>query len=156
MSVETAIQFGVGSVTLGLAPINPAWIIEGNPVARNGFVASTADGNSSTWMWDCTAGKFNWYYDIDEIVYFIEGSVIIRDTGGSHEPRHLNAGDTVFFPAGSNAEWTVPNYIRKFAILRAPMSSKLLLLRSAYRSLKRLVGKGDGRDSKEPLTFQSR
>ena len=100
MSVETAIQFGVGSVTLGPAPIIPAWIIEGSPVARNGLVSSTADGNSSTWMWDCTAGKFNWYYDIDEIVYFIEGSVLIRDTVGTHEPLHLNAGDTVFFPAG--------------------------------------------------------
>ncbi len=45
MSVETAIQFGVGSVALGPAPIIPAWIIEGNPVARNGLVSSTADGN---------------------------------------------------------------------------------------------------------------
>jgi uncharacterized protein len=155
MSVETAIQFGVGSVTLGPAPINPAWIIEGSPVARNGLVSSTADGNSSTWMWDCTAGKFNWYYDIDEIVYFIEGSVIIRDTGGTHEPLHLNAGDTVFFPAGSSAEWTVPHYIRKFAILRSPMARKLLLVRGIYRSLKRLVGKGNA-DSNQPLTFQSR
>jgi uncharacterized cupin superfamily protein len=155
MSVETAIQFGVGSVTLGPAPINPAWIIEGSPVARNGLVSSTADGNSSTWMWDCTAGKFNWYYDIDEIVYFIEGSVIIRDTGGTHEPLHLNAGDTVFFPAGSSAEWTVPHYIRKFAILRSPMARKLLFVRGIYRSLKRLVGKGNA-DSNQPLTFQSR
>ena len=155
MSVETAIQFGVGSVTLGPAPINPAWIIEGSPVARNGLVSSTADGNSSTWMWDCTAGKFNWYYDIDEMVYFIEGSVIIRDTGGTHEPLHLNAGDTVFFPAGSSAEWTVPHYIRKFAILRSPMARKLLFVRGIYRSLKRLVGKGNA-DSNQPLTFQSR
>jgi uncharacterized cupin superfamily protein len=156
MSAETAIQFGVGGVTLGLAPIVPAWIIEGNPVARNGLVSSTLDGNSSTWMWDCTAGKFNWYYDIDEMVYFIEGSVIIRDTGGTHEPLHLKAGDTVFFPAGSSAEWTVPQYIRKYAILRSPMSSKLLLMRRIYRSLKRLVGKGNGGDNNQPLTFQSR
>jgi len=156
MSVKNAIQFGVGNVTFGPAPINPGWIIEGNPVARNSFVASTSDGNSSTWMWDCTAGKFNWFYDIDETVYFIEGSVIIKDTGIGGQPMHLNAGDTVFFPAGSSAEWTVPNYIRKVAVLRAPLSKHLLRVRGVYRALKRLVGKGNPGDGDSPLTFQSR
>jgi uncharacterized cupin superfamily protein len=156
MSIESVIKFGVGNVTFGPSPINPDWIIEGNPVTRNSFVASTADGNSSTWIWDCTAGKFNWFYDIDETVYLIEGSVIIKDKGGTGEPRHLSAGDTIFFPAGSSAEWTVPSYVRKVAFLRAPMSRHLLLARGIYRSLKRLVGKGKGGENQAPSTFQSR
>src|ERR1700676_5069498 len=123
MSEKKVIEFGLGEVTLGPAAINPGWVLEGNPVARNKFVSSSADGTASTWLWDCTAGKFNWFYDIDETVYLIEGSVSIKEHGCGI--RDLKAGDTVFFPAGSSAEWTVQHYVRKVAFLRAPLPRSL-------------------------------
>jgi uncharacterized cupin superfamily protein len=141
MSVESVIEFGVGQVTMGPAAINPNWILEGNPVTRNKFLSSSADGTASAWLWDCTAGKFNWFYDIDETVYLLEGSVIIKDSSGG-EGRHLSAGDTIFFPAGSKAEWTVEHYVRKVAFLRTPLPRSVLIARRVYRSLKRLVGSG--------------
>jgi uncharacterized protein len=145
MSIDNVIKFGVGKVSLSPAPITPDWVLEGNPIARNKFLSSSADGTATTWMWDCTAGRFNWYYDIDETIYVIEGSVIIKDEGGAS--RRVSAGDTVFFPSGSRAEWIVEDYIRKVAFLRTPLPRQVLLAKRLYRSLKRLVGGGDGKDT---------
>ena len=144
MAAKKAIEFGVGDLALGSAAIRPDWILEGNPEARNKVLFSSADGSTTTWLWDCTAGKFNWFYDIDETVYVIEGSVIIKDHAGG--VCHVNAGETIFFPAGSSAEWTVPNYVRKFAILRLPLPRLVQFAKRVYHSLKRLAGRGNGAD----------
>src|ERR1700690_2658402 len=105
-------------MTLGPSPITAAWILEGTPTARNKFLSQSEDNTASTYMWDCTAGKFNWFYDIDETICLVEGSVIVRDHRGC--TRKLVAGDTAFFPAGSSAEWTVEAYVRRIAFLRQP------------------------------------
>jgi uncharacterized protein len=153
--VEGSIKFCGGDVNLEPAPINPNWILEGDPVTRSRLVSSSADGNASTWLWDCTAGKFNWFYAIDETVYVIEGSVSIKEHGCGI--RDLKAGDSVFFPAGSSAEWNVPRYVRKVAFLRAPLPRPLQIARRIYRSFKGLVGGGNGnRDSTSPAMFQNR
>ena len=77
------IEFFKGEgVKLGYAPINPAWVIEGKPLARNYLVSKSLDGSGFTYLWDCTEGVFNWHYDIDETVYIIEGSATIRDDEG--------------------------------------------------------------------------
>ena len=119
MTVENAIKYGIGQVTLGAAGINPKWILEGNPVARNKLLSESADGTATSYIWDCTAGRFNWFYDFDETVYVIEGGVVVRDLDGG--TRRLSVGDTMFFPAGARAEWTVEEYIRKIAFCRAPL-----------------------------------
>ena len=154
MSEQKVIEFGLGEATLGPAAINPGWILEGNPEARNKFLFGSADGTATTWLWDCTAGKFNWFYDIDETVYLIEGSVIIKDHAGGVS--HVTAGESIFFPAGSSAEWTVPKYVRKFAILRAPLPRQVQFAKRVYHSLKRLAGRGNG-DNRDatPKMFQS-
>jgi len=90
-------------------------------------------------VWDCTAGRFNWFYDIDETICVVEGSVIVRDHRGS--TRKLMAGDTAFFPAGSSAEWTVEEYVRKIAFLRLPLPKSVLLAKRTYHALKRLLGR---------------
>src|SRR6202049_4359325 len=118
MSEKKVIEFGLGEVTLGPAAINPGWILAGNPERRNKFLFSRACGTATTWLWDCTAGKFNWFYDIDETVYLIEGSVIIKDHAGGVS--HVTAGESIFFSDGSSAEWQVPKYGRKLAILLSP------------------------------------
>jgi uncharacterized cupin superfamily protein len=139
MPIENAVKFATGQMTLGPAPIAAAWILEGNPTARNKFLAGSADNTATTYMWDCTAGKFNWFYDIDETICVVEGSVIVRDHRGS--TRKLMAGDTAFFPAGSSAEWTVEEYVRKIAFLRLPLPKSVLLAKRTYHALKRLLGR---------------
>src|ERR1700761_2434252 len=94
-------------------PINPAWILERTPTARNRIVAPSTDRFGWTMLWDCTAGKFNWHYSIDETVHIIDGSVIVTDSDG--ETMTLRPGDIAFFPAGSTAHWHVESYVRKVA-----------------------------------------
>jgi uncharacterized cupin superfamily protein len=121
---------------LVLSPINGAWILEGNPLARGKLLSTSTDGMASTFMWDCTAGRFNWYYELDETVYLLEGSVVIKDALG--ERRQLSAGDAFLFKAGTHFEWTIENYVRKVAFCRVPMSRKILAARRLYRLLRRL------------------
>jgi uncharacterized protein len=137
MPLERAIKFGIGEVTLGSSTIQADWILEGNPVAHSCFLSESADKTATTWMWDCSAGRFNWYYDGDETIYVIEGKVTVRDHGGV--TRSLNAGDTAFFPAGSSAEWTVDKYVRKIAFLRQPLEQRSFAKR-LYHFLKRAAG----------------
>ena len=150
--MENAIKFGACSVSLGPSAINPDWILDGNPVARNKILSSSPDGTASTLIWDCTAGRFNWFYDVDETVYVLDGGCIVKDSGG--KARRVNAGETVFFPAGSRAEWTVEKYVRKIAFCRKPLPRLLVIAKRGYRFLKRLVGHG-GSDSAAPAMFQN-
>jgi uncharacterized protein len=138
------IKFATGKLPMGSCPINPAWILEGNPVARNNLIAESADKMASTLMWDCTAGRFNWYYGCDETICVVEGSVTVRDHFGV--TRTLVAGDSAFFPTGSSAEWTVENYVRKIAIMRQPMPGAVLKAKRFYQQVKRLMGARGGRD----------
>ena len=91
-------------------PVNPAWVLGGKPVARIEHLSSSADGTASTYFWDCTAGRFNWFYTFDETLHVLEGSVTLKFPDG--QSRHVAVGDVVFFPKGSSAEWTVESYIR--------------------------------------------
>jgi len=149
--MESVIKLAVGQLALNPSPIHPEWVIEGNPIARNKVLSSSADGTASTLIWDCTAGRFNWFYDLDETIYVIEGGVVIRDAGGA--ARRLSAGDTIFFPAGVRAEWHVEDYIRKIAFCRVPLPRPIVFARRGYRFLKRLVGTRGGANA-APAMFQ--
>ena len=117
-------------------PVNPAWVLEGTPVARIEHLSSSADGTASTYFWDCTAGRFNWFYTFDETLHVLEGSVTLRFPDG--RSRHVVAGDIVFFPKGSRAEWVVERYIRKLAFCRTALPGFLVSARDAVRRVKRL------------------
>jgi uncharacterized cupin superfamily protein len=134
------IAFGAATVQLNPAAINPDWVLEGKPVTRNKLLSTSADGTASTLLWDCTAGRFNWFYDVDETVYVLEGSVTIKDQEGS--VRRVSTGDWIFFPKGSHAEWTVQTYVRKVAFCRSPMPRTVEIARGVYRVLKKLTGRG--------------
>ncbi len=136
------IKFASAADDLNLQPIDPSWILEGTPVARVKFMSGSSDGLSNTYIWDCTAGRFNWKYSFDETACILEGSVVVKDERGV--PHTLKVGDTMFFPAGSNADWTVDAYVRKVAILRYPMSPPLVLIARIYNRLARLMGLGGG------------
>jgi hypothetical protein len=118
-------------VKLKAAPINPDWILEGAPVARNAVLSRSADTTACTIMWDCTAGEFNWTYDIDETVHIIEGSVIVGSQNSP--PRRLEAGDVAFFPVGTVAHWRVENYVRKVAFCRRVLPKQALPVIRALR-----------------------
>jgi uncharacterized protein len=140
MASENLIEFGTASVALNALPIRPQWVLEGAPVAQYKILSTSSDGTAKTIVWDCTAGRFNWFYDMDETVYVLEGSVLLKDETGTS--RRVGSGETVFFRAGSRAEWTVERYIRKIAFLRTPVPKHALLAIRAVRVLKRLTGFG--------------
>lgn len=115
-------------------PIPREWVREGNPTARRKRLVGSSDDMASTHMWDCTAGRFDWHYGSDEVIYVVEGSVIVEDTAGVR--RRLGAGDTFLFPAGSVFHWTVSDYVRKIAFLHTPLSRKLRIVKGIYGVLK--------------------
>jgi uncharacterized protein len=120
------------------SPINADWILEGAPKARGATLSGSADGSAFTIMWDCTAGKFRWFYDFDETIHILEGSVMIDD--GANGPRRVGPGDVVFFPAGSSAVWVVDSYVRKLAfcrkVLPAPVGALVKTLRSMRNAMR--------------------
>ena len=119
------------------APIPQGWILEGSPEARGKLVSCSTDDMAFTAMWDCTAGRFNWFYDIDETVCIMEGSVTVRDAAGHSTT--LRPGDTFFFPAETQFQWTVTRYVRKVAFIHIPISRKMRWARSVYQRLKAIV-----------------
>jgi uncharacterized cupin superfamily protein len=128
------------NVDMAPCPVNPAWVIEGAPVARNFVLSRSTDGSACTLLWDCTKGVFNWHYDIDETVYVLEGSVEVRDDNGI--VHRLGPGDHALFRAGSHAVWTVDNYVRKVAFCRSPVPAPLMFAARILRKFGKLTGVG--------------
>jgi uncharacterized cupin superfamily protein len=144
MAIETSIRNGTEKNNWTLCPIQPDWILEGAPVARMEHLSTSADGTASTYFWDCTAGRFNWYYGFDETLHILEGAVTLSFRGG--DTRRLVAGDIIYFPAGAHAEWNVDSYIRKLAFCRTALPGYLVTARNMARRVKRLA-RGSGAKS---------
>ena len=130
-----------GSV-LTPAPINKDWIEAGDPRASIAILAISDDRATSTILWECTAGKFTWRYNIDETIYFLDGEVLISVDG--KPAKRYGAGDSIHFCRGAVATWEVETMIRKVAFCRSvlprPFIEARRLLRAAYH---RLRGRGD-------------
>ena len=120
-------------IALEPAPIQADWIIDGDPQARNRVLSKSQDGAAFTLLWDCTAGAFTWRYDIDETIHVLEGGATLTDASGT---RAIEAGDVVFFPAGSVATWRVRNYVRKVAFFRRPGPRPVGLALRAWNKLR--------------------
>jgi mannose-6-phosphate isomerase-like protein (cupin superfamily) len=91
-------------------------------------------------IWECSEGKFNWFYDRDETLYVFEGSVVLDE--GLPTERHVGAGDLVFFPAGSRAHWHITKPVRKLAFVRRAMPGPLATGINVLRKLKHLFSPG--------------
>lgn len=139
-NVSEILFYSGTNVEMKPAPINPTWVIEGAPLARNFMLSQSLDKSATTFLWDCTTGVFHWHYDIDETVYVLEGSVIVRDDNGVEH--HLGPGDEALFRAGSHAVWRVENYVRKVAFLRHPLPAPLMFLVRGVRKLARMMKGG--------------
>jgi uncharacterized protein len=139
-------------VNLTPRPIEPSWIIEGNPVAQCCVLSKSADGLASTMVWQCSEGKFNWYYDFDETILILEGSIVLEND--AMPPTRYSAGDVIFFKDGAHARWHVEGHVRKLAFCRTtqPMlfgfalrvvnKLKRTLMPSAKRQPASLMGSG--------------
>lgn len=130
-------------IELRPAPIEPSWIREGNPVARNAVLSTSADGTASTIVWECSEGKFEWHYDFDETIHFLEGSVVIEGEG--MPPTRFGPGDVIFFKNGAVARWHVEGRIRKLAFCRRTQPRIIGLALRVASKLKRMLAPAGGR-----------
>jgi len=131
-------------IELPLDPIKPHWVLEGAPEVRSKRIATSADGASSVMVWSCTAGRFNWYYTVDETLHVIEGEVFVTDQNG--DVHRLGPGDAAFFPVGSRSTWHVPHYVRKIAVCRHALPRPFgFMLRAFNKLVDKLTGFSAGR-----------
>jgi uncharacterized cupin superfamily protein len=130
------IETGHCNVDLKPSPIEPSWIIEGNPEARSYELSSSACGTAKTLIWSCTGGKFNWYYDLDETIAILEGSIVLESEG--MPPRRYGVGDVIFFRQGAQAKWHVEGYVKKIAFLRLANPAGVGLVIRAANKFKRM------------------
>lgn len=77
------------------APVAPRWVLGGEPVTRTWSVLRSHDLTSDLVVWECTAGRFECRYSVDEVVMIVGGEVFITDESG--DERRLGPGDLGFF-----------------------------------------------------------
>ncbi|HWZ39689.1 MAG TPA: cupin domain-containing protein [Bradyrhizobium sp.] len=104
------------TVDLTPRPIEPSWILEGRPEATWCVLSQSADGLATTMVWHCTEGKFNWFYDYDETVLILDGSIVLESDG--MPPTRYTAGEVIFFRDGAHAKWHVEGHVKKLAFCR--------------------------------------
>ena len=124
-------------VNLTPKPIEPSWIIEGHPVAQWCVLSKSADGLASTVVWECSEGKFNWYYDFDETIMILEGSIVLEND--SMRPTRYSTGDVIFFRNGAHARWHVEGRVRKLAFCRMTQPLVLGFAMRAFNKIKRTL-----------------
>ena len=110
------IEIGNLDVELTARPIAPSWIVEGKPMASACTLSQSADGTATTIVWHCTEGKFNWYYDFDETILILEGSIVLEND--AMRPTRYGPGDVIFFKDGAHARWHVEGHVKKLAFCR--------------------------------------
>ena len=125
------------SADLEPAPISPDWILAGTPEARNKTLVISPDRTSFIVVWECTAGRFIWHYNVDETVVVISGEVFITTEEGKE--KRLGPGDMGFFPAGSSCTWRVNDRVKKVAVLRKDLPPLLSISVRAWHKLLRIV-----------------
>jgi uncharacterized protein len=125
-SFQTA-QFAAASPDLSLAAankplqevtVNPSWIKSGTPKFAQVEVSRSPDGRTTNGLWSCEGPTtFDWQFDIDEVVYVLEGEVQVDYQGSQFV---LHPGDTAVFHGGTTATWTVERYLKKVYTLHNP------------------------------------
>jgi uncharacterized cupin superfamily protein len=132
-------------VALSPRPIEPSWITEGNPVAQWHVLSRSADGLASTMVWECSEGRFNWYYDFDETVLILEGSIVLESDG--MPPTRYTKGDVIFFKDGAHAKWHVEGRVRKLAFCRKTQPVWLGFALRVFLKLKKIMLPADERQA---------
>ena len=134
---RTLIETANLAVNLTPRPIEPSWVIEGNPFAQSSVLSKSADGTASTMVWQCSEGKFNWYYDFDETILILEGSIVLEND--AMRPTRYGPGDVIFFRDGAHARWHVEGHVKKLAFCRKTQPVLLGLALRAFSRIKRTL-----------------
>jgi uncharacterized protein len=132
-----SIEMAHCEMVLDPSPIEPSWIIEGYPEARSRLLSTSACNTARTLIWSCTEGKFNWYYDFDETIVILEGSIVLESE--RMPPKRYGVGDVIFFRNGAHAKWHVENYVKKVAFCRLNNPFPLGFAIRAANKLKSLI-----------------
>ncbi len=61
-------------------------------------------------IWTKEVSSFDWYYDEQEICYFLEGEVTVKTPDGEVS---FGKGDLVTFPQGLKCVWNIKRGVRK-------------------------------------------
>ncbi|WP_371823933.1 cupin domain-containing protein [Phyllobacterium sp. 628] len=141
-SQPALISGSVLDMQLTPAPINPDWILAGNPQARSFEQSASRDRAAYTAVWDCTDGTFRWYFGWDETVYILEGEVHVTDSGGG--TRTLRAGDVAYFRGGTWATWKIDTYLKKIAFMRRTLPAPAAFIYRAGDAVRRRLGRSKG------------
>jgi uncharacterized cupin superfamily protein len=134
---RTLIETANLAVNLTPRPIDPSWVIEGNPAAQWSVLSKSADGLASTMVWQCSEGKFNWHYDVDETILILEGSIVLEND--AMRPTRYGPGDVVFFKHGAHARWHVEGHVKKLAFCRKTQPVLLGFALRVFAKLKRIL-----------------
>lgn len=119
------------------SPLDPSQVLEGHPVTHSRDVHQSADGDLFVAYWSASAGRFTWNYrDIYEVVTILDGEAFVKTSDGT--THHLKPGVTLTFVSGDVAEWNVPRYIRKVAVVKRQPRP---LLRRVADKLARIAGR---------------
>ena len=125
------------AVDLTPSPIEPSWIIKGNPVAQSALLTKSSDGLAWTMVWQCSEGSFHWYYDLDETSVILEGSFVLEND--TMTPTRYGPGDVIFFKDRAHAKWHVEGHVRKLAFLRKTSPALLGFALRGFSKIKRTV-----------------
>jgi uncharacterized cupin superfamily protein len=111
---------------------------DGPPRMATKLLATSHDGSSIVWVWECSAGSFVWHYGEDETVYIISGEVFISTDNG--EERRLGQGDMAVFPGGVSCKWRVTAPVKKIAVTRKDLPFPVGFGVRAYHKLAQKLG----------------
>jgi hypothetical protein len=122
-------------------PINPSWIIEGNPQARARQLSKSTDLRVWTIVWECTEGRFDWHYSCDETILILEGSIVLE--GDSLPPARYGVGDVILFRKGAHVRWHVEGHVKKLAVCHRVLPASLSFFVRLLGVLKRSLTRGN-------------
>jgi uncharacterized cupin superfamily protein len=107
------------------APVPPEWVRAGRPQASALQLTRSPDGGLVTGVWECTPGRFRWYFACDEVVVILRGRGTVRVGEIVHR---LEPGASVYFPIGTDSEWEIESTVRKHFTHRfpTPLAHRLL------------------------------
>lgn len=89
------------------------------PAARTASLEVQLEGAGAnqSGIWECTPGRFKRGLRNAEVMHILAGSCTFTPEGG--EPRHIRAGDTLFFPADTRGVWEIHETLRKAYVVMA-------------------------------------
>jgi uncharacterized cupin superfamily protein len=91
-------------------------------------------------VWQCSEGSFNWYYDLDETIMILEGSIVLEND--TMPPTRYGPDDVIFFKDGAHAKWHVEGHVRKLAFFRRASPVLLSYALRGFSKIKRTVVPG--------------